>query len=418
MSIFDIASALVLLAALFGYLNLKFLKLPPTIGLMVIALVSSLAVILLDHITPSYHMRAAVSEFIGRIDLNEALMKGMLAFLLFAGALHVNFDDLYEGRFAIASLATAGVIISTVLTGYATYFIFKMAGLDVSLLYALVFGALISPTDPVAVIGILRTTRISKSLEAKITGESLFNDGVGIVIFIILVALATAGTGAGFSFLDVTILFFREAFGGALLGFVFGYAAYMALKSIDNYQIEVLITLALVMSTYSAASLLHISGPIAEVVAGLLVGNHGKSFAMSETTIDHVEKFWSLIDEILNAVLFLLIGLEVFAIQLQPTYLISGLLVIPTVLAARFISVSIPISLLRFKKELSKGVIRILTWSGLRGGISVALVLSLPPFKGRDLLLTCTYTVVLFSIIVQGLTLKPLVNRIQSGMKE
>jgi len=418
MSIFDITAALVLLAALFGYLNLRFLKLPPTIGLMVIALVSSLAVIVVDQITPSYHMRDALTAFIGRVDLNEALMKGMLAFLLFAGALHVNFDDLYESRFVIASLATAGVIISTVLTGYATYYIFKIAGLELSLLYALVFGALISPTDPVAVIGILRTTRTSKSLGAKITGESLFNDGVGIVIFIILVALASSGTDAGFSLVDVTLLFFRESFGGAMLGFVFGYAAYMAMKSIDNYQIEVLITLALVMSTYSVASLLHISGPIAEVVAGLLVGNHGKNFAMSKTTIDHVEKFWSLIDEILNAVLFLLIGLEVFAIQFKETYLLSGLLVIPTVLAARFISVSIPISLLRFKEKFSKGVIRILTWSGLRGGISVALVLSLPPFNGRDLLLTCTYIVVLFSIIVQGLTLKPLVNRIQLDNKQ
>ena len=418
MGIFDIASALVLLAALFGYLNLRFLKLPPTIGLMIIALVSSLAVILMDQITPSYHMREIITKFIGQIDLNETLMKGMLAFLLFAGALHVNFDDLYERRFSIAGLATVGVIISTVLTGYATYYIFKMAGLEIPLIYSLIFGALISPTDPVAVIGILKTTRTSKSLEAKITGESLFNDGVGIVIFIILVALASAGPEAGFNIQDVTLLFFREAFGGALLGFVFGYAAYMALKSIDNYQIEVLITLALVMSIYSTASLLHMSGPIAEVVAGLLVGNHGKRFAMSTTTIDHVEKFWSLLDEILNAVLFLLIGLEVFAIQFKLSYLISGLLLIPTVLAVRFISVSIPISLLRFKREFSKGVIRILTWSGLRGGISVALVLSLPPFQGRDLLLTCTYIVVLFSIIVQGLTLKPLVNRIQSGIKE
>jgi len=418
MSIFDIASALVLLAALFGYLNLKFLKLPPTIGLMIIALVSSLSIILLDQISPSYHMRDIISEFVGQVDLNEALMKGMLAFLLFAGALHVNFEDLYERKFTIAGLATVGVIISTILTGYAAYYIFKLVGLEIPLIYTLVFGALISPTDPVAVISILKTTRTSKSLEAKITGESLFNDGVGIVIFIILVAFASAGPEAGFSIQDVTVLFIREAFGGALLGFVFGYVAYTALKSIDNYQTEVLITLALVMSTYTAASLLHMSGPIAEVVAGLLVGNHGKRFAMSSTTIDHVEKFWSLLDGILNAVLFLLIGLEVFAIQFNFTYLISGLLIIPTLLAIRFISVSIPISLLRFKREFSQGVIRILTWSGLRGGISVALVLSLPPFEGRDLLLTCTYLVVLFSIIVQGLTLKPFINRIQSGIKE
>lgn len=412
------ASALLLLAALFGYLNLRFLKFPPTIGLMIIALASSLTVILLDQITPSHQLRHMITVFIGRIDLNETLMKGMLAFLLFAGALHVNFDDLYERRFAVASLATVGVIISTILTGYAAYYLFKIIGLEISLLYSFVFGALISPTDPVAVIGILKTTRASKSLEAKIIGESLFNDGVGIVIFIILLALASAGPKGSLGFFDVAALFAREAFGGALLGFIFGYIAYMAIKSIDNYSIEVLITLALVMFTYSAASMLHMSGPIAEVVAGLLVGNHGKRFAMSATTIDHVEKFWSLIDEILNAVLFLLIGLEVFAITLKSTYLAGGLLLIPTVILIRFISVSIPISLLRFKREFSKGVIRILTWSGLRGGISVALVLSLPAFKEKDLLLTCTYIVVLFSIIVQGLTLKPFINRIQSGIKE
>ncbi len=418
MSVFDIASALVLLAALFGYLNLRFLKLPPTIGLMLIALLSSLVIILADYITPSYHMRSIITDFIGQIDLNETLMHGMLGFLLFAGAMHVNIDDLYERRFTIGSLATAGVIISTVLTGYAAYFIFKISGNEIPLIYAFIFGALISPTDPVAVIGILKTTKTSKSLEAKITGESLFNDGIGVVIFIILVAMATAKPGTVITVSEIAVLFFQEAVGGALLGFVFGYGAYRALKSIDNYNLEVLITLALVMFTYSAASWLHMSGPIAEVVAGLLIGNHGKRFAMSTATVDHIDKFWSLLDEILNAVLFLLIGLEVFAIDFNSQYIFCGLLLIPTILAVRFTSVSIPISLLRFKREFSKGVIRILTWSGLRGGISVALVLSLPQFDGKELLLTCTYIVVLFSIIIQGLTLKPLVSRIQSDMQE
>jgi CPA1 family monovalent cation:H+ antiporter len=414
MSIFDIASLLVLLAALFGYLNLRYFKLPPTIGLMVIALISSLIVILVDNFTPSFHMRDIITDFIGRIDLNETLMKGMLAFLLFAGALHVNLDDLCERRYTIASLATVGVIISTVLTGSATYYILKLIGLEISYMYALVFGALISPTDPVAVIGILKTTGTSRSLEAKITGESLFNDGVGIVIFIILVAAASAGPDAGFSVIDASVLFVQEAVGGAALGFVVGYIAYRAMKSIDNYQIEVMITLALVMFISSIASRLHMSGPIAVVVAGLLIGNHGKRFAMSSTTIDHVEKFWTLVDEILNAVLFLIIGMEAFAIQFELSYLLSGLMIVPTVIAARFISVSVPIRLLQFKREFSHGAIRILTWSGLKGGISVALVLSLPPFSGRDLLLTSTYIVVLFSIIVQGLTLRPFVNSIQS----
>jgi CPA1 family monovalent cation:H+ antiporter len=414
MSIFDIASLLVLLAALFGYLNLRYFKLPPTIGLMVIALISSLIVILVDSFTPSFHMRDIITDFIGRIDLNETLMKGMLAFLLFAGALHVNLDDLCERRYTIASLATVGVIISTVLTGSATYYILKIIGLEISYMYALVFGALISPTDPVAVIGILKTTGTSRSLEAKITGESLFNDGVGIVIFIILAAAASAGPDAGFSVIDASVLFAQEAVGGAALGFVAGYIAYRAMKSIDNYQIEVMITLALVMFIASIASKLHMSGPIAVVVAGLLIGNHGKRFAMSSTTIDHVETFWTLVDEILNAVLFLIIGMEAFAIQFELSYLLSGLMIVPTVIAARFISVSIPIRLLQFKREFSHGAIRILTWSGLKGGISVALVLSLPPFSGRDLLLTSTYIVVLFSIIVQGLTLRPFVNRIQS----
>lgn len=414
MSIFDIASLLVLLAALFGYLNLRYFKLPSAIGLMVIALISSLIVIFVDSFTPSFHMRDIITDFIGRIDLNETLMKGMLAFLLFAGALHVNLDDLCERRYTIAGLATVGVIISTVLTGSATFYILKLIGLEISYMYALVFGALISPTDPVAVIGILKTTGTSRSLEAKITGESLFNDGVGIVIFIILAAAASAGPDAGFSVIDASVLFVQEAVGGAALGSVVGYIAYRAMKSIDNYQIEVMITLALVMFISSIASKLHMSGPIAVVAAGLLIGNHGKRFAMSSTTIDHVEKFWTLVDEILNAVLFLIIGMEAFAIRFERSYLLSGLMIVPTVIAARFISVSIPIRLLQFKREFSHGAIRILTWSGLKGGISVALVLSLPPFSGRDLFLTGTYIVVLFSIIVQGLTLRPFVNRIQS----
>jgi len=420
---FHVVTALLLLASIFGYVNIRFLGLPATIGLMVITLACSGALLLFDlawdqtaRLFPELGLgdlglREVLRSSVGSLDFSRTLLQGMLSFLLFAGALHVNLEELLQRKWAIGTLSTVGVALSTTIVGCLSYALFAALGLDVPLLYCLVFGALISPTDPVAVLGVLKTTRVSASLEAKIAGESLFNDGVGIVAFIMLASMAGLGAQAVHGVGEVTWLFVREAFGGFALGLLSGYVAYRAMKTIDHFQLELMITLALVTLINSIAILLHTSAPIAVVVAGLFIGNHGRRFAMSDVTADHLEKFWSLVDDILNALLFLLIGLELFIIPLDPMRLAAGLIVIPTVLAARLVSVSVPITLLRAaRRSFSPRVIRILTWSGLRGGISVALVLSLPDFPSRDLLVSCTYQVVLFSVIVQGLTVKAVVR--------
>lgn len=422
MAIFDVVAVLLGLAAFFGYLNHRLFKLPHTIGLMVITLFVSLAVFAVDALFPGLEWKALVAHYLDEgVDFDKALMQVMLCFMLFAGALHVNLDELLARKLPISLLATVGVVTSTLLVGFMVYFLFGLFGFDIGIGPCLVFGALISPTDPVAVLGLLKVARAPKSLEAKIAGESLFNDGVGVVIFTALVATFHMGgidSHAVSGALDITIFFIQEVAGGVLLGLVAGYIAYRAMKSIDEYQLEVIITIALVTGIYSLAhQVLHCSGPLAVVVAGLFVGNQGKRFAMSDVTVDHMEKFWSLVDEVLNSILFLLIGLEVFVIPLDSARLIeAGLLVIPIVLLARMISVSIPITLLKRKQTFSPGVIPILTWCGLRGGISVALVFSLEKYAvddpmGMKVLLISTYLVVLFSVIVQGLTVRPVLRR-------
>ncbi len=410
-TLFNIAAVVLALAAAFGYVNHRWLGMPQSIGLVVIALVASLAVIGLDALFPALGFQSAVRGALARIDFQETLMKGMLSFLLFAGALHVNLGDLMKRKYAIASMATFGVMISTFLIAYAMFFISAAVGLDIPLAYCLVFGALISPTDPIAVMGVLKTVKVPETLEAKIAGESLFNDGVGVVVFTIMVALAT-GSGGDLGALSIASLFVMEAFGGAALGLAMGYGVYRALKSIDEHNLEVLMTLALVMLTYGLAFALHVSGPIAMVAAGLLIGNHGTRFAMSEKTRDHVEKFWSLLDEILNAALFLLIGFEVIALTFTTSTAWAMVLSIPVALAARLISVAAPIALLGVKREFTKGAVPVLTWGGLRGGISVALALSLPDVAAKEPILAMTYGVVVFSIVVQGLTVKRVVQAV------
>ncbi|MFQ5992652.1 MAG: cation:proton antiporter, partial [Nitrospiraceae bacterium] len=343
------------------------------------------------------------------IDFDKTLLHGMLSFLLFAGALHIDINDLIERKWSIGSLATVGTILSTFLVGTVTWFVLGWLGIGLSYMYCLLFGALISPTDPIAVLGILKTAGAPKSLEMNITGESLFNDGVGIVVFLVMLEVAT-GTH-GFSAGHIGLLFVQEAIGGALFGLVIGYLCYLMLKSVDNYQVEILITLALVAGGYALADALHLSGPIAVVVAGLLIGNHGRLFGMSEKTRAHLDLFWELVDEILNAVLFVLIGLEVLVLTFTRQYLLASLLIIPLVLVARFVAIGIPVTLLRTFRPFSPGAIRIMTWGGLRGGISVALALSLPLGPERDVILAITYAVVVFSIVVQGLTLERLVER-------
>ena len=412
-SFFSMAAVVLTLAAGFGYVNHRWVRLPQSVGLVVIALFASLAVILIDALLPALGFGGAVRGALGRIDFTEVLMKGMLSFLLFAGALHVNFGDLLYSKWAIGSLATVGVLISTFLVGYSIYLVARFAGLDLPLIYALVFGALISPTDPVAVLGLLKTVEVPNALKVKITGESLFNDGVGIVVFTIIAAIAAGGhggeaVGGG----AIAELFAREALGGAVLGLAGGGIAYRAMKTIDEYNLEVLITLALVTMTYSVAMAIHVSGPIAVVVAGLLIGNHGARFAMSETTRDHLFKFWSLIDEVLNAVLFLIIGFEVVVLTITGSIALVMAIAVPVVLAARFLSVAAPLSVLRLRRTFTRGAIPVLTWGGLRGGISVALALSLPDVPAKAPILAITCGVVIFSIIVQGLTVERVVRAV------
>ena len=415
-SIFNLAAIVVTLAAVFGYVNHRWLRLPQSIGLVVIALVASFGALALDALLPALGLRATVRETLLQIEFHDTLMKGMLSFLLFAGALHVDLEALLSRKWAISMLATVGTLISTSVVGLAMFQVFRVIDLDglaIALPYCFVFGALISPTDPIAVLSILKQAKVPASLEAKIAGESLFNDGVGIVVFTILVTIAAgAGEhGGDITGATVAVLFVQEAFGGAALGLVAGYLAYRAMQGIDEHNLEVMITLALVMGAYAVASAIHVSGPIAMVIAGLFIGNHGTRFAMSEATRDHVDKFWSLLDEVLNSVLFLAIGFEVLALTFGAGIMLAMAITIPVVLLARLAAVATPIGLLGLRREFTKGAIPVLTWGGLRGGISVALALSLPAIPAKPVLLAVTYGVVVFSIIVQGLTIGAVARR-------
>ncbi len=409
---FDVVAVLLGLAALFGWLNHRFLKLPHTIGLVVIALAVSFGVLAVDEAVPGWGLGVAVRGMLARIDFTEALMKGLLSFLLFAGALHVDLTDLAQRKWAIGAMATVGVLISTALVGGGIWLVFTGLGIAVPFVWCLVFGALIAPTDPVAVLSILKRVHVPASLEAKIAGESLFNDGVGVVVFTIVVAIATGSAGADLGPASVAGLFLAEALGGAALGLATGCVAFFAMRSMDEHNIEVIITLALVTVTYAVAHRLHVSGLIAVVVAGLLIGNHGARLAMSDTTREHVRTFWTLTDEVLNSLLFMLIGFEVVAISYEPGHVIAALVAVPLVLASRLIAVAIPIGLLGLKRTFTRGAIPTLTWGGLRGGISVALALSLPPSPEREVIVTVCYGVVIFSIVVQGLTMERLVRRV------
>ncbi|MCH7821973.1 MAG: sodium:proton antiporter [Proteobacteria bacterium] len=416
MSVFEIGAFLVGLSAFFGYINHQYLRLPHTIGLVMIALIASLSIILLELVIPSIHISVLVTDVLHQIDFHETVMRGMLSFLLFAGAMHVEFSVFKSRAYAIGLMATMGVMISTFVIGWTTWVLLNFFGIEMPFIWALVFGALISPTDPVAVLGLFKTVDVPETLEAKMAGESLLNDGVGVVVFTVVVAIAVGqgAHGGEIGALDVAELFALEAVGGVVLGLIAGYAGYRAMYYIDEHNLEVLITLAVVMVTYAVAMRLHMSGPLAMVVAGLFIGNKGLSLAVSDNTRDYLKKFWSLIDEILNSILFLLIGLEVLVIAKQADHFGVALLIIPVTLAARWISVFIPISILARWKSFTKGAIPILTWGGLRGGIAVALALSLPANEYKATILTITYAVVLFSIIVQGLTIKPLVDHLLS----
>ena len=419
----DIPAILLILATIFGAINYKFVKLPHTIGLMIVALVASLSLIALDLTFPSLGMSILVNEFLGNIDFNVTLMQGMLSFLLFAGALHVDLDQLLENKWTILTFASIGVVVSSFVIGGGFWLISGAVGLSLPFLVCLLLGVMVSPTDPVAVLGVLKTLQVPSPLKAKIAGESLFNDGVAVVLFSVLVSLVFGSGGeegleTSFQLTSVIWLLTKEALGGLFLGLISGFIAFWLLRQIDDYVLEVLITLALVTGAYSIALHLHLSGPIAMVIAGLLIGNQGASLAMSETTRMHVETFWELVDEILNSVLFLLIGLKIVFLLQHSSYeiaypLLIGLFVAITLLSlfARFLAIALPVQIKSLNSEVNPGTVPILTWAGIRGGVSVALALSLPSSSESELLLFVTYLVVLFSVAIQGLTIENVIKR-------
>ncbi|RZM26863.1 MAG: sodium:proton antiporter [Pedobacter sp.] len=406
----EIISITIVLAALFAYVNHRFIKWPPTIGIMSLSLITSILLVTLGN-SKSLLSEKAI-QLATSVDFQDVLMNFMLSFLLFAGAIHIDAAKLKKELLPVIVLATIGILISTFLVGGMLWLIFGWFAMPIPLIYCLLFGALISPTDPIAVLGILKNAKIPGSLELKISGESLFNDGVAVVVFVSLAEIARS-TGAEISGLDIAKLFMEEAVGGLLFGALLGYIGYWALKSIDDYKVEVLITLAIVMGGYYLAGHMHVSGPLAMVIAGLITGNKSKREGMSDLTRDYLGKFWEMIDEILNAVLFLFIGLEMLIVKIEPTVIIIGTISIAVVLLARWISVILPVSILRKKVKFEKNAVTMLTWGGLRGGISVALALSLTPTMHRDQFVLITYIIVVFSILVQGLTIGKLAKKLQ-----
>ncbi|PIA78413.1 sodium:proton antiporter [Gaetbulibacter sp. 4G1] len=407
---FFIITVLVTLSAIFGYINVRFLKLPNTIGLMLITIVFTLGVFALSYFDST--LLNAEKYIITQIDFKTVLLDIMLSFLLFAGALHTNFQQLKVQRWPVFVFATFGVLVSTFLVGITVFYLLKLLDLDVDFIYCLLFGALISPTDPIAVLGILKKAGVPKKLEAKIVGESLFNDGVGVVVFLTIFQIAALGTGEVEAF-DIFSLFGKEVFGGILLGGILGWITYRLMKSIDDYDIEVIITLAAVMGGTVIAHKLHLSAPLAMVTAGLIVGNDTvRGSAMSEITESYVDKFWELIDILLNTILFVLIGMEMLVLAFDGKYILAGLIAIPIILLCRYTSLLLPISFFKKRLDFVPKTNLIMTWGGLRGGISIALALGLTEAMQRDLFLVITYVVVVFSILVQGLTVGKLVKKV------
>ncbi|KYG72611.1 sodium:proton antiporter [Roseivirga spongicola] len=409
MDIFAIITILTILSAAFAFINTKFLKLPFTIGLMIIAMCFTLLIVIVGQFNSSILEQS--KELIQSIDFKTVLLEVMLSFLLFAGALHTKLDDLAKHRAPIMLFATFGVMVSTFLVGGIFYFVAEAVGHHIDFIYCLLFGALISPTDPIAVLGILKDAKAPKKLEIKIVGESLFNDGVGVVVFLVIFSIAQRGI-ASVEAEEVGLLFFEEVFGGIALGLLMGWVGFKIMKTIDHYETEVMITLAMVMGIYSIAHAVHFSGPLAVVVAGIFIGNKSPEIAWSKTTQNYVDKFWELIDVFLNAILFVLIGFELLIVTINGEYILLGVLAIPITLIARYLALKGPIMLFNKKLEFIPKTDMIMTWGGIRGGISIALALSLQPEMERELFLTVTYVIVVFSIIGQGLTIGPLVKRV------
>lgn len=403
MELYYTFSFLIVLAALFSFWNLRFLKLPSTIGVMVIAMVTSILLVLFgNHLFPNQVNK--FTNIIAELDFTEILMGAMLNFLLFAGAIHINVNDLKQERGSILVFSTVSVVISTFVVGYALYYILPFIHIELPLIYCILFGALISPTDPIAVLSILQKANVSKSLETKVAGESLFNDGIAVVVFVIILAIAQ-GRDIDLTVGNISWLVAKEAGGGVLLGLILGWTASRAISRINDYKVSVLVTLSVVMGGYLIAHAIHISGPLTMVCAGLFIGNKSKSSIMSAETKDYLDKFWELIDEIMNAILFLLMGFELLIIKDLNHYYAAGLIAIAVVLLARFIAIWLPTKIVPFKQKFTKDVIKILVWGGLRGGVSIALALSVENGPYKEVIVATTYIVVVFSIIVQGLTI-------------
>jgi CPA1 family monovalent cation:H+ antiporter len=409
MEYYAIASTLIVLAALFGYINVRFLKLPTTIGLMIITILFTIGLLITGQFNDT--LLSYEKQLIANIDFQTILLDVMLSFLLFAGALHTNFEQLKVQRAPVLVFATLGTLASTFLVGISVYFLLQIIGLNVAFIYCLLFGALISPTDPIAVLGILKKANAPKILETKIVGESLFNDGVGVVVFLTVFSIAASPNEAhGFS--HVAKLFGQEVIGGIALGLVLGWITYRLLKSVDDYEVEVIITIATVMGGTMLAHHFHTSAPLAMVTAGLFVGNDTvRHSAMSETTETYVDKFWELIDVLLNTILFVLIGMEMLVLTLEGDYILAGLIAVPLVLFCRYASLWIPIKFFAKKLGFVPNTNLIMTWGGLRGGISIALALSLTSEMHRELFLVITYIIVVFSIIGQGLTVERIIKK-------
>ena len=409
MEIFPLVSLLIVLSSSFAYINFRYLKLPNTIGLMLVSLLFSLSIIIISNFVPS--LKINVERLLNGIDFSEILLEVMLSFMLFAGAIHIKFKDLKAEKLSILLFSTISVIISTFLVGYTSFYILNLFHFNVTLIQCLLFGSLISPTDPIAVISILKSAGVPISLETKIAGESLFNDGVAVVVFITILQLAKPNTQISVS--EVFMFFGQEAIGGILLGALIGWLGYKLIASIDSYNVEILITLAMVMGGYTLAHYTHVSGPLAMVVAGLIIGNRGKRLGMSNTTAEYIDKFWELLDEVLNALLFVLIGLELLIIKINYTLILVSSIIIIAVLIIRYISLFVPSILIPVKEKTTKTTLLILTWGGLRGGISIALASSIPNEFGKEIWVTITYIIVCFSILVQGMTIGKVVNKLK-----
>jgi len=382
---------------------------PATIGLMVLALAFSILLILINYINPAFFL--TVENAIKQINFSDVVLNVMLSFLLFAGAMHTDSSLMRKERRSILLFSLFSVLVSALIVASLLYGFVLLIGYRFSFIYCLLFGVLISPTDPIAVLGILTKANVPRRIEINIVGESLFNDGIGVVIFLIILQIINEGVD-NVSFSEVILLFIRQAIGGLLFGLVIGYITFILLKPIDHYETEVMMTVAMVMGGYYLANKLHVSGPLAIVVAGLFTESRIRHYAMSSTTSLYVDKFWELIDVLMNAVLFVLIGLRLMVLDYKNIYLLTGIAAIPIVLLARYISIRLPLLLSNKWIRLDRRAQLLMTWGGLRGGLAIAMALSITNEPHRDMIVFITYIVVLFSILVQGLTVGRFARRL------